>query len=96
MPIYEYQCKACGHRLEELQGFNDKPLRKCPACQKPKLQKLVSAPSFQLKGTGWYVTDFKNPQKKPGGDTETTTEKKDKSETSNPPKQSDKVSGSKD
>jgi putative FmdB family regulatory protein len=60
MPIYEYQCKACGHHLEEIQGFNDAPLTKCPQCKKAKLVKLVSAPSFHLKGTGWYATDFKN------------------------------------
>lgn len=65
MPIYEYQCKACGHQLEEIQGVNDKPLLKCPQCGKSKLERLVSAPSFQLKGTGWYVTDFKNAGKKP-------------------------------
>jgi putative FmdB family regulatory protein len=65
MPIYEYQCQACGHQLEEIQGFNDAPLVKCPECGKLKLAKLVSAPSFHLKGTGWYKTDFKNSGKKP-------------------------------
>lgn len=64
MPIYEYVCGACGHQLEEMQGFNDEPLVKCPSCNKRKLQKIVSAPSFHLKGTGWYVTDFKNSGKK--------------------------------
>lgn len=64
MPIYEYQCKACGHRLEVIQGINEKPLTICPSCHKAKLAKLVSAPSFQLKGTGWYATDFKNSGKK--------------------------------
>lgn len=65
MPIYEYQCQACGHNLEAIQGFNDKPLKECPACGKAKLNKLMSAPSFHLKGTGWYATDFKNSGKKP-------------------------------
>ena len=81
MPIYEYQCKTCGHHLEAIQGFNDKPLTKCPSCHKAKLEKLVSAPSFQLKGTGWYATDFKNPAKKeaPSAEkTETKTETKEK------------------
>jgi putative FmdB family regulatory protein len=59
MPIYEYQCKACGHNLEALQGMNDEPLLECPECHKHTLAKLVSASSFQLKGTGWYATDFK-------------------------------------
>lgn len=60
MPIYEYQCVACGHRLDELQKIGEPPLTTCPSCQANALQKLVSATSFQLKGTGWYVTDFKN------------------------------------
>lgn len=60
MPIYEYQCGACGHRLETLQKMSEAPLKTCPTCQKDALQKLVSAAGFQLKGTGWYATDFKN------------------------------------
>lgn len=64
MPIYEYQCQSCGHRLEAIQSFSDAPLTTCPACKKKKLHKLISAPSFHLKGTGWYATDFKNPTKK--------------------------------
>ena len=64
MPIYEYACEACGHAFEALQKVSDKPLRKCPECGKPKLRKLVSAPSFRLKGGGWYETDFKSGNKK--------------------------------
>lgn len=60
MPIYEYECGACGHRLEAFQKMTDQPLTDCPMCQKPNLQKWVSAAGFQLKGTGWYATDFKN------------------------------------
>jgi putative FmdB family regulatory protein len=60
MPIYEYQCDACGHTLEALQQFADAPLRKCPDCGKPKLRRLLSAPMFLLKGSGWYETDFKS------------------------------------
>lgn len=63
MPIYEYQCQACGHQLEKLQKVSDPVLVDCPNCHKPKLQKLISATSFQLKGSGWYATDFKNPSK---------------------------------
>lgn len=59
MPIYEYQCSACGHRLEVIQKFSDAPLTDCPECGKSALQKMISAPSFQLKGGGWYQTDFK-------------------------------------
>jgi len=60
MPIYEYQCQACEAVVEELQKISDAPLKKCPECNKNKLVKLVSAPSFRLSGTGWYETDFKS------------------------------------
>lgn len=60
MPIYEYACQACGHQIEALQKMSDEPLTDCPQCGKPELKKLISAAGFQLKGTGWYVTDFKN------------------------------------
>ncbi len=59
MPIYEYECGACGHTLDALQKISDSPLRKCPACGRMKLKRLVSAPKFRLKGEGWYETDFK-------------------------------------
>ncbi|MCK4870130.1 MAG: zinc ribbon domain-containing protein [Gammaproteobacteria bacterium] len=60
MPIYEYECQKCGHRFEQLQKMSDEPLTKCPQCGKSALKKLVSAAGFQLKGSGWYETDFKN------------------------------------
>jgi putative FmdB family regulatory protein len=60
MPFYEYQCAACAHHHEELQKVSDRPLRKCPACGRSSLRRLVSAPVFRLKGGGWYETDFKN------------------------------------
>ena len=60
MPIYEYRCSACGHHLEALQKMAEAPLRKCPECGKSQLKRLVSAPQFRLKGSGWYETDFKN------------------------------------
>ncbi|MCA8967468.1 MAG: zinc ribbon domain-containing protein [Planctomycetes bacterium] len=63
MPIYEYECQACGERHDALQKISEKPLRKCPACGKLKLKKLVSAAAFHLKGTGWYVTDFRDKDK---------------------------------
>ena len=64
MPIYEYRCAACGHQDEHLQKVSDTPLKVCPACGKPKYQKQLSAAGFQLKGTGWYATDFKTGAKK--------------------------------
>lgn len=60
MPFYEYQCDACGHRLEALQKVADAPLRACPQCGGEGLRKLISRAAFRLKGTGWYETDFKN------------------------------------
>jgi putative FmdB family regulatory protein len=59
MPFYEYQCSACGRHHEELQKISARPLRKCPACGRASLRRLVSAPVFRLKGGGWYETDFK-------------------------------------
>lgn len=59
MPIYEYECEACGHYLEALQKLSDAPLTHCPHCGQPGLRKLISAPTFRLKGGGWYETDFK-------------------------------------
>jgi len=60
MPIYEYRCAACGHTLDALQKLSEGPLRKCPVCKKLALKRLMSAPSFRLKGGGWYETDFKS------------------------------------
>jgi putative FmdB family regulatory protein len=65
MPIYEYRCSACGHELEALQKLSEAPLLKCPACAKDTLTKLLSAAGFQLKGSGWYATDFKGSGSKP-------------------------------
>jgi len=64
MPIYEYRCDACGHRLEAIQKISDAALSDCPSCHQPQLKKLISAAGFQLKGSGWYATDFKGGAKK--------------------------------
>ena len=88
MPIYEYQCQACGHRLESLQKISEDPLKDCPACGQPTLNRLVSAAGFRLKGGGWYETDFKTGKKKnlagDGGDSkpEAKPDTAKKSETS--------------
>lgn len=65
MPIYEYQCKKCGYQFEKIQKMTDEPCRTCPECEADEVQKMVTSPAFQLKGTGWYVTDFRDKQKKP-------------------------------
>lgn len=64
MPIYEYQCKACGENMEKLQKISDPVLLDCPLCGKPALQKMVTAAGFRLKGSGWYETDFKTEGKR--------------------------------
>lgn len=60
MPIYEYRCESCSHELDALQKLSDNPLLDCPSCEKSTLRRLISAPSFRLKGDGWYETDFKS------------------------------------
>jgi len=65
MPIYEYRCDACGFQKEYLQRLNDAPHTDCPECGKGNFNKMLSAAGFQLKGTGWYATDFKNNGAKP-------------------------------
>ena len=64
MPIYEYQCRECSHRLEKIQKMSDAPLTRCPECGRETLTKLVSAAGFRLKGGGWYETDFKKDGKR--------------------------------
>lgn len=60
MPIYAYKCGSCGHEKDVLQKMSDAPLTDCPECGKPTFSKQVTAAGFQLKGSGWYVTDFRN------------------------------------
>lgn len=64
MPIYEYKCDVCLHKMEALQRLSDDPLVDCPECAKPALKKMISAAGFRLKGNGWYETDFKSGNKK--------------------------------
>jgi len=64
MPIYEYRCAACGHQEDHLQKISEPALTKCPACGKKKYAKQLTAAGFQLKGSGWYATDFKSSAKK--------------------------------
>lgn len=66
MPIYEYRCSACAFQKEYLQKVSDTPLSVCPQCGQPTFTKMLSAAGFQLKGTGWYVTDFRNGSGKSG------------------------------
>jgi putative FmdB family regulatory protein len=90
MPIYEYRCSLCGKEHEVLQKVSEPPPTDCPSCGKPGLRKLLTAPGFQLKGSGWYATDFKGgakksddkkPEKKQDATTEPKTEPKTKPKT---------------
>ena len=63
MPIYEYKCDACGELHEFIQKFSEEPMRECPGCGELRLRKLISAAAFHLKGSGWYVTDFRDQDK---------------------------------
>ncbi|MGZ5082669.1 MAG: FmdB family zinc ribbon protein [Usitatibacter sp.] len=73
MPIYEYRCESCGHQQEFLQKVSDAPLTVCTKCGKPSFSKMVTAAGFQLKGSGWYATDFKNSGSKPAAKSSTSS-----------------------
>jgi putative FmdB family regulatory protein len=77
MPIYEYECEACGNRFELIQKFSDPLVEVCPKCGERKVHKLLSSPAIKFKGTGWYITDY---AKKGGGESE-SSKAGDKSET---------------
>ena len=98
MPIYEYRCSACGHEFEILQKISDQPLTECPACGKSTLAKLVSAAGFQLKGSGWYVTDFRdgNKSKKDKKDKDADTGKTSKAESETKPSATSESASSSD
>jgi putative FmdB family regulatory protein len=76
MPLYEYECTACGHHFEVIRKFSDPPEDKCPKCGSP-VRKLQSAPAFQFKGTGWYVTDYAKSGQSEGKTGSDNKEKKD-------------------
>jgi len=84
MPIYEYRCSSCGHELEALQKLSDAPLVACPSCKTDTLVKQVSAAGFQLKGSGWYATDFKGGTKAPGKKPESEAKKGTESKAESP------------
>jgi putative FmdB family regulatory protein len=88
MPIYEYRCNVCGHQEEHLQKVSEAPLSVCPACGKPEYRKQLSAAGFQLKGTGWYATDFKGGSKKTA-DKKSDDKKSDAKTESKPESKSD-------
>jgi putative FmdB family regulatory protein len=92
MPLYEYECKKCGHRFEKIQKFSDKMVKKCPKCG-GQVEQMISAPAVQFKGSGWYVTDYakKSSSASASSDSGSKKEEKTKTETASkesPPKES--------
>ena len=86
MPIYEYRCTSCGHQQEFLQKVSDPPVTVCTACGKPTFAKMLTAAGFQLKGSGWYATDFRNkpaaaPKSEPGSGSKADAKPEAKAET---------------
>ena|ERR1700733_12832739 len=79
MPLYEYECKKCGHRFEKIQKFSDKMVKKCPECG-GQVEQMISAPAVQFKGSGWYVTDYAKKTSSQGssGDSGSKEHKEDK------------------
>jgi putative FmdB family regulatory protein len=76
MPLYEYQCKKCGHRFEKIQKFSDKPVKKCPECG-GVVEQTISAPAVQFKGSGWYVTDYAKKSTAPASSESSTKDAKE-------------------
>jgi putative FmdB family regulatory protein len=78
VPLYEYECKKCGHRFERIQKFSDKPVTRCPECG-GKVEQLLHAPAVQFKGSGWYVTDYAR-KSSAGSSTESASKTEGKTE----------------
>ena len=90
MPIYEYRCGTCGFQKEYLQKVSDPKLTHCPECGKPTFDKMLTAAGFQLKGSGWYVTDFRDKGSKPKEKSDSSASKSEtKTETKSDDKKSD-------
>jgi putative FmdB family regulatory protein len=93
MPLYEYECKKCGHRFEKIQKFSDKMVKTCPECG-GQVEQMISAPAVQFKGSGWYVTDYAKKSSSPGGSS--SGDSKDKKDDKSKADTSTKESASKE
>ena len=89
LPLYEYRCEACGARFEVIRKFSDPPLDVCTKCGKGPVEKLLSSPAFQFKGSGWYVTDYARKSESSGSGESASTEKGEKAEQKDSPAASD-------
>jgi putative FmdB family regulatory protein len=99
MPLYEYECKKCGHRFEKIQLYSDKMVKKCPECG-GQVEQMISAPAVQFKGSGWYVTDYAKKPSSTGssgsGDPSSKDKKDDKSKSDSSSKESSSKDSSKE
>jgi putative FmdB family regulatory protein len=96
MPLYEYECKKCGHRFEKIQKYSDKMVKKCPECS-GQVEQMISAPAVQFKGSGWYVTDYAKKSSSPGpsgGDSASKDKKDDRPNSDGGSKDSSSKDGS--
>jgi putative FmdB family regulatory protein len=95
MPLYEYECKKCGHRFEKIQKFSDRMVKKCPECG-GQVEQMISAPAVQFKGSGWYVTDYAKKSSSPGSSGNSDSSSKEKKDDKPKPESSSKDSSSKE
>jgi putative FmdB family regulatory protein len=77
MPLYEYECKKCGHRFEKIQLYSARMVKKCPECG-GQVEQMISAPAVQFKGSGWYVTDYAKKSSAPAGESSSSNDKDSK------------------
>ena len=92
MPLYEYECEKCGHRFEKIQKFSDPLVTECPECGEDEVEKVISAPAVQFKGSGWYVTDYAKKGSSQGSSTkksEGESKSESKTETKSEPSKSE-------
>jgi putative FmdB family regulatory protein len=92
MPLYEYECKKCGHRFEKIQKFSDKMVTKCPECG-GRVEQTISAPAVQFKGSGWYVTDYAKKPSSASGSGDSKDKKDDKAKSDGGSKDSSSKEG---
>ncbi len=95
MPLYEYECKKCGHRFEKIQKFSDRMVKTCPKCG-GQVEQMISAPAVQFKGSGWYVTDYAKKSSSPGSSGDSKDKKDDKPKSDSSKEGSSKESASKE
>lgn len=93
MPLYEYECKKCGHRFEKIQKFSDKMVKKCPECG-GQVEQMISAPAVQFKGSGWYVTDYAKKSHTPASSDSGSKDSKDSKESKESKKDDKKTESS--